>query len=99
VYYANTDDGHLVIGALRGDVPERDIKNSFVVFADADEITPEPAVKTLQSFVDRINAKQMQTHVAASIDENGDLKLSTTDAKVVSAISIGPGKITDGLIG
>ncbi len=96
VYYANTEGGQLVIGALRGDVPERDIKNSFLVFADAEEITPEPAVKTLQSFVDRINAKQMQTHVAASIDENGDLKLSTTDAKGVSAISIGPGKITDG---
>jgi len=92
VYYANTDGGQLVIGALRGDVPERDIKNSFVVFADAEELVPEPAVKTLQGLVDRINAKQAQTHVAASIDENGDLKLSTTDLKGVSAISIGPGK-------
>lgn len=97
VYYANTDGGQLVIGALRGDVPERDIKNSFVVFADAEELVPEPAVKTLQGLVDRINAKQAQTHVAASIDENGDLKLSTTDLKGVSAISIGPGKsVADG---
>ncbi len=96
VYYASLDHDQFVIGSLRGDVPESDIKNSFVVLADEEEVTAAPAVKTLQGLVDRINAQQDKTHVAASIDANGDLTLTTTDAKGNSAISIGPGKNADG---
>jgi len=96
LYYADADNGQIIIGSLRGDLPVSDIKNSFVVSVDAEEVSAAPTVKTLKGLVDQINAKQAQTHVAASIDEYGDLKLSTTDAKGVNAISIGPGKNADG---
>jgi flagellar hook-associated protein FlgK len=96
LYYAGLEHDQFVIGSLRGDVPESDIKNSFLVLADDQEVTAAPAVKTLQGLVDRINAQQDKTHVAASIDANGDLNLSTTDAKGTNAISIGPGKNADG---
>ena len=94
----------MVISSAKGDVPESDLKNTFVVKADIDEagvlkthdVTAEAAIKTLPELVTRINAKYDQTGVVASIDENGDLKLSTTDAKGTRDISIGPRMSADG---
>jgi flagellar hook-associated protein FlgK len=96
LYYAATSSGQFTIGSVRGDIPENDIKNSFVISTDSGEVYPATGVKTLQGLVDRINAQQDKTRVAASIDENGDLKLTTTDAKGTGVISIGPGKSADG---
>jgi hypothetical protein len=90
-YYATADvNGRVVISSAKGDVPEADLKNAFVFKADDEAITPEAAIKTLPELVARINAKYDQTGVVASIDDNGDLKLSTTDAKGTRDISIGP---------
>ena len=103
-YYATEKNGRVVISSAKGDVPESDLKNTFVVKADIDEagvlkthdVTAEAAIKTLPELVTRINAKYDQTGVVASIDENGDLKLSTTDAKGTRDISIGPRMSADG---
>jgi flagellar hook-associated protein FlgK len=90
-YYATADvNGRVVISSVKGDVAEADLKNTFVLKADGEAITPEAGIKTLPELVTRINAKYHQTGVVASIDDNGDLKLSTTDAKGTRDISIGP---------
>jgi flagellar hook-associated protein FlgK len=68
-----------------------------VIEANDEEVTAQPGVKTLSELVARINAKYEDTGVVASIDDNGDLKLSTTDANGTYAISIGPGVGADGM--
>jgi flagellar hook-associated protein FlgK len=105
-YYAtvNEKNGHVVISSVKGDMPEADLKSTFVLKADVEEaglvqkqdVLPDAAIKTLPELVARINAKQDQTGVVASIDQNGDLKLSTTDAKGTRDISIGPRIGADG---
>ena len=95
-YYATQENGRMVISSVNGDISEVDLKNSFVLKADDTDITPEAGIKTLPELVARINAKYEQTGVVASIDDNGDLKLSTTDAKGTRDISIGPRLDADG---
>jgi flagellar hook-associated protein FlgK len=90
-YYVTEQEGRVVISSNKGDVPEADLKNTFVLKAGAQEVTPQAGVKNLGELVSRINAKYKQTGVVASIDPNGDLKLSTVDAKGMRDISIGPG--------
>ncbi len=90
-YGAVAKDGSVVITAINGNIPEADLKNTFVVRASSAEITAKPAVKTLKELITRINAQHDKTGVVAGIDKNGDLKLSATDAKGMRDISIGPG--------
>ena len=104
MYYATEDNGRVVISSVKGDIPESDLKNTFVIKADVDDagqvinqdVAAVAPIKTLPELVARINAKQDQTGVVASIDQNGDLKLSTTDAKGTRDISIGPRIGADG---
>ena len=105
-YYAKLDPQTqgLIISSVRGDIAEVDLRNTFTVKADIDdgglkteEVLPQASVKTLPELVARINAKYKETGVVASIDEYGDLKLSTTDPKGTRDISIGPSIGADGL--
>ncbi len=106
-YYAQFDAeaNRLVISSVNGDIAEVDLRNTFAIKADVDEagstqtqeVPANPSVKTLPELVDRINAKYKQTGVVASIDDNGDLKLSTIDEKGTRDISIGPRIGADGL--
>lgn len=98
-YYSevNLDNGHVVISSAKGDILEADLKNSFILKADNAEISAVSGVKNLSELVARINAKYDLTGVIASIDRNGDLKLSTTDENGTRDISIGPGIGADGL--
>ena len=96
-FYASEKNGRVALSSLKGDVPEADLKSAFVLKANGSTVEPEVGVKNLTEFVALINAKYDQTGVVASIDLNGDLKLSTTDAKGTRDISIGPGIEGDGL--
>ena len=104
-YYATEENGRVVISSAKGDIPESDLKNTFLIKADVEDagqfvtqdVTAEAPIKTLPELVARINAKYEQTGVVASIDDNGDLKLSTTDPKGTRDISIGPRLGADGL--
>jgi flagellar hook-associated protein FlgK len=101
-YYAELDANDLtnkkvVISSIKGDIPESDLKNAFVIEADGEEMTAQAGIKTLPQLVARINAKYEDTGVVASIDDNGDLKLSTTDTNGTYNISIGPGVGEDGM--
>jgi flagellar hook-associated protein FlgK len=91
-YHADVVAGRLVITPLDASVSDADIANAFVVKSGSDTLSPQTTVKTLDALVKRINAKNLETGVAASIDENGDLKLSVTDVNGKRSISIGPGK-------
>jgi flagellar hook-associated protein FlgK len=86
----------LSITSLSGEIPEQDLKNSFVVKANGNELASQPNITNLQDFVARINDKNHASGVVASIDSNGDLVLSTTDPKGTRAISVGPRKASDG---
>jgi flagellar hook-associated protein FlgK len=97
-YVAKVDvvSGRLAITSLSGEIPEQDLKNSFIVKKNGADVAAQPAVTNLQDFVTRINDKSRESGVVASLDENGDLLLSTTDPKGTHAILIGPRKSTDG---
>ena len=95
-YHADVVGGRLVITPLNASVADADIANAFVVKSGTNTLTPQTTVKTLDDLVKRINAKNSETGVAASIDQNGDLKLSVTDSNGTRNISIGPGKDATG---
>lgn len=59
-------------------------------------LTQPTGVTNLQGLIDAINLKSEQTGVVAFIDDNNDLKLSTTDIKGTLTISVGPGMDADG---
>ena len=98
-YHADVVGGRLVITPLSASVSDADIANAFVVTSGTNTLTPQTTMKSLDDLVKRINAKNSDTGVAASIDENGDLKLSVTDANGTRDISIGPGKDATGKYG
>ncbi len=93
-YYAEVDEasGRLVIKPLDGAASDATIANAFVVLTGSDTLEPQTSIKSLDDLVNRINAKHLTTGVVASVDENGDLKLSATDLNGTRSISIGPGK-------
>jgi flagellar hook-associated protein FlgK len=95
-YQAVVDGQRFTINPLRGDISDANINDAFMVKADTDILTPQTGINTLRGLVARINAKNDLSGVVAAIDENGDLKLSTTDAKGALSISIGPGKDAKG---
>ena len=86
----------LAIASLSGEIPEQDLKNSFSVKAGGSDVAAQANITSLQDFVTRINDKSHDSGVVASIDDNGDLVLSTTDPKGTRAILIGPRKAADG---
>ena len=86
----------LVISSVQGDVSDGDLGNAFVMKADGVALTPQTGMTSLKDLIQRINSRNSDTGVVASQDENGDLKLSATDAKGTRTISIGPGKLSDG---
>jgi len=91
-YDVQVKDQRLIISPLDGDVTDSDLDNTFTVKTDGVFLTPQTPIKTLTDFVNRINSKSQDTGVVAEIDLYGDLKLSTTDAKGIRSISVGPGK-------
>jgi flagellar hook-associated protein FlgK len=59
-------------------------------------LTQPFGVTDLQGLINAINLKSDQTGVVAYIDDNNDLKLSTTDRKGTMTISVGPGMDAEG---
>jgi flagellar hook-associated protein FlgK len=95
-FKASVSGQRLVISPLTGDLSDIDLANKFVVKSGTDELKPQTSLKTLNDLVDRITAHSDATGVVASLDQFGDLQLSTTDPKGTLTISIGPGKDKDG---
>jgi hypothetical protein len=87
----------LVISSVRGDLSDADLANAFVVKSADTVQTPQTSITTLQGLIDRINSQNSSTGVAASLDANGNFKLTATDAKGTRNISVGPGKLSNGL--
>ena len=87
----------LVITPLTADLSDEDIANKFVVKSGIDELKPQTKLKTLTDFAERITSRSAATGVVASLDQFGDLMLSTTDLKGTLDISVGPGKDSKGL--
>ena len=87
----------LVITPLTADLSDEDIANKFVVKSGIDELKPQTQLKTLADLAARITAHSADTGVVASLDQFGDLQLSTTDLTGTLDISIGPGKNAKGL--
>jgi flagellar hook-associated protein FlgK len=95
-YLALVEGQRFTIRPLRGDISDANINDAFMVKADTDILSPQTGINNLNGLIARINAKSDFSGVVASLDENGDLKLSTTDAKGNLSISIGPGKDAKG---
>jgi len=91
-YKASVSQGRLVISAIGSSVSDDEIANAFTVQSGAQVLTPQTGLTSMNDLINRINSKNADTGVVASLDENGDLKLSVTDAAGTKSISIGPGK-------
>jgi flagellar hook-associated protein FlgK len=94
-YKAANVSGRLTITAIDAGASDADISNVFTVTSGTTVQSPKTKVKDIHGLIDRINSRQAQTGVAASLDDNLDLKLSTTttaDPDGTINISIGPGK-------
>jgi len=98
-YKASVVAGRLTISPLHAVVSDADIANTFSVSADGVIQSPKTKIKDMAGLIARINLQQDKTGVVASVDDNLDLKLSTTatdDPNGTKNISIGPGKDATG---
>jgi len=96
-FKASVSGQRLLITPLTSDLSDEDIANKFVVKSGIDALKPQTTLKTLTDLAERITARSASTGVVASLDQFGDLQLSTTDPKGSLEISIGPGKDAKGL--
>lgn len=95
-YQASVESGRLVIRSLDGNIADADIANAFVVKSSTDTLLPQTSLHSLADLMTRINARNKDTGVVSSLDDNGDLKLSSVDPSGTADISIGPGKDANG---
>jgi flagellar hook-associated protein FlgK len=95
-YQASYVDGEFVITAFDAKMGDADIANKFNIKLGTLTVDAKPGMSSMNDLIARINSKQADTGVTASLDSNLDLQLTVTDEKGVRSISIGPGKNTDG---
>jgi flagellar hook-associated protein FlgK len=95
-FKASVSGQRLVINPLTADLSDADIANKFTVKSGIDELKPQTTLKTLSDLAERITAHSDVTGVVATLDQYGDLQLSTTDPKGTLEISVGPGKDANG---
>ncbi len=95
---AKVDGQRLYIVPTGTDISDAAIDEAFTVKEGNDSLSQKTKVTNIAALIDRINAKSKalnpgdaETGVVASIDDNGDLQLSTIDPKGTAKISIGPG--------
>ncbi len=95
---AKVDGQRLYIVPTGDDISDAAIDEAFTVKEGSNALAQKTKVTNLAGLIDRINAKSKalnpgdeETGVVASIDDNGDLQLSTIDPKGSANISIGPG--------
>lgn len=96
-YQATRVDSRLLITPLDATITDESMASSIMVRAGNIPLNTQTKINNINDVVSRINSKQAQTGVVASLDINGDLQLATTDLKGTRAISIGPGKDSLGL--
>ena len=95
-YHVEYTDGELVISAFDAKMADADIANKFQIQLGTFTVDAKPGISSMDEMIARINSKQAETGVVASLDNNLDLQLTVTDEKGVRSISIGPGKNSDG---
>jgi len=95
-YQASYLSGEFVIRSLDPKMADADIANKFNVKLGNLTVDAKDGVSSMDDLIVRINSRQAETGVVASVDVNLDLQLSVTDEKGVRSISIGPGKNSDG---
>jgi len=111
-YKADLDSqGRLRITAIDPSVSDANIADMFVVkdlsTAVPTTLTPQTSMHSINDLIARINSRTLDdvqggevvnkgSGVVATLDDNGDIKLSTTDARGTHNISIGPGKDATG---
>jgi len=104
--------GRLRISALDPNATDADIADMFVVKDTANSsspttLTPQTSMNNMNDLIARINSHTLDevshgvvvnkgSGVVATLDDNGDIKLSTTDVRGTHDISIGPGKDATG---
>ena len=95
-FVASVASGQLTVKALDPNMTDGDIAAKVFVQANG---TLQPSLSSMSSMQDlltRFASLQDRTGVIASLDQNGDLKLTTTDPTSQASISVGPGKDAKG---
>ncbi len=95
-YQVSYVNGELVIRAFDAKMADADIATKFNIKLGNITVDAKPGMSSMNDLIERINSKQAETGVVASLDNNLDLQLTVTDEKGVRSISIGPGKNSDG---
>ena len=86
----------LTVTALDPSMTDGDIASKVFAQADGAVLSSQSSLSSISDVLQRFASLQSRTGVIASLDQNGDLQLSTTDPTAQSVISIGPGKDSTG---
>jgi flagellar hook-associated protein FlgK len=95
-YVASVTGQTLTVNALSPTMTDGQIASAVFAQSNGQLMTSLSSMTDSQSMVTRLNSLQSETGVNASLDQNGNLILTTTDPSAQSTISIGPGKNAQG---
>jgi flagellar hook-associated protein FlgK len=97
-FVAKVDGLRFSIVPTGNDISDAVIDDTFTLKEDTSTLSQKTKVTSLAGLIERINAKSKaltpggeESGVVASMDDNGDLQLTTIDPKGTANISIGPG--------
>ena len=86
----------LTVTALDPNMTDGNIASKVFVQANGVLQPSQSSMSNMKDLLARFASLQSRTGVIASLDQNGDLKLTTTDPTAQASISVGPGKDAKG---
>lgn len=86
----------LTVKALDPNLTDGDIASKVFAQANGSLMTSKSSITSMSDLVARLASVQSQIGVVATLDQKGDLQLTTTDPTAQAAISIGPGSNSSG---
>jgi flagellar hook-associated protein FlgK len=95
-YVASVSGQTLTVTSLNSNMTDGQIASSLYVHAGTQQLQSLSSVTDKQSLLARFASMQSATGVIASLDNNGDIVLTTTDPTAQATISIGPGQDSQG---
>jgi flagellar hook-associated protein FlgK len=95
-FVASVSGSKLTVTALDPNMTDGDIASKVFVQSNGSLLPSQSSMSSMQDLLARFASLQSRTGVVASLDQNGDLKLTTTDPTAQATISVGPGKDASG---
>lgn len=95
-FVASVTGTTMTVTALDPNMTDGDIASKAFVQSNGSLLPSQSSMSSMPDLLARFAALQNRTGVVATLDQNGDLKLTTTDPTSQATISVGPGKDASG---